>query len=179
MEFPPHLRVLGSTPRPDMYFRAVYGRDLPWKPDLMPVLFGGECKLAGRCTKNTQAQLAASFNATLIIFILYYLDNRPHRRAPLPEWLFLWGIVYTEYGFIICVHFPFYSFGATPSWGFVSSIYNTRYEYLWHGNSLPSRMLALINVLCMMRHNDVVLKNLKEWTKRGGAEAALVVLSID
>jgi hypothetical protein len=141
----------------------------------MPILFGGECKTEKTHSKHTRAQLAASFHATLIILILYYLDTRPDTEEPMPPWLFLLGIEYVETGFVIYAHYPRYKVSSSGGkWCFISVPITKKFASVFRYDTTSKvRVRALAALFNMRNHGRYVLGKLAEWTD---SEAVLAVL---
>lgn len=161
-------------PMADMWFRVRPDGSLEWHPDLLPILFGAECKPLIRLTLEVLAQLACAINATLIILITYYIDNRSSDDESLPEWMYIYGIVYTEDGFSVHAHFPFYSYG--NGWRFASTTVTEKFIRIWQTEAPINRLKSLPILFEMIQHGLTVLEHLKEW-KNG--EAVLAALAID
>ncbi|CAG8560533.1 10552_t:CDS:1, partial [Acaulospora colombiana] len=155
-----------ACPNPDIYVRIDFEDQLGWHDDLKPIIFAGECKTEKTRSKNTPAQLAVAFHATLIILILYYLDNRSSGSDPLPAWLFLYGIEYTEHGFFVHVHFPYYHFdGPNPGWGFVSAKFTDEFSKVFKNGDTDLRLSALALLFRMRSQAMFVMEKLKEWKR--------------
>jgi hypothetical protein len=132
----------------------------------MPIIYASECKTKKTQTKRTQVQLAVAFHATLIILILYYLDNRTSASDPLPEWLYLYGIEYIEHGFIVHVHYPYYEFdGPQPGWRFVSSKFTERYSEVFKTTETELRLSALAFLFHMRSQSMYISEKLKAWER--------------
>jgi hypothetical protein len=119
-------------------------------------------------------QLAVAFHATLIILILYYLDNRTSPSDPLPEWLYLYGIEYIEHGFVVHVHYPYYEFynpqpgsnsGWEPGWRFASARFTDRYSEVFKDTETELRLSALAFLFHMRSHSMYILEKLKAWER--------------
>jgi hypothetical protein len=143
-----------------------------WHEDLMPIIFGGECKPQITYSKNTCAQLAVAFHSTLVILILYYLDNRTSTSDLLPNWLFIYGIEYTEFGFIVRVHYPYYDF-EEASWKFGSVKFTEQFSRVFGKKEADQRLSALAFLFRMRSHGLLIKRKLSEWTR---APEVLVVL---
>lgn len=164
LRFPLHLRPVVAMPHPDSYARVNFADELGWHEDLKPIIFGSECKTKKTQTKNTRAQLAVAFHATLIILILYYLDNRSCASDPLPEWLFLYGIEYIEHGFVVHVHYPHYNFDdPNAGWGFTSAMFTDKFSEVFKGCDTGLRLSALAFLFRMRSQGMFVMEKLKAW----------------
>ncbi|CAG7850322.1 SubName: Full=Uncharacterized protein {ECO:0000313/EMBL:CCA75764.1} [Serendipita indica DSM 11827] len=166
LPFPPLLRAFGTDPSPDIYNRADINT-LDWGNEkLMPVFFAGECKPSHKYDEwDVPAQLASAFHGTLVILVLYYLDNRANTRDPLPPWLFLYGIGYTEKNVMVYSHHPAYrpdKDTAIPRWHFVSSELYTFPSAFRDGR----RRCRLLSALYRIRsHSLFVLEQLQQWER--------------
>jgi hypothetical protein len=134
---------------------------LPWHPSLMPIIFVGEAKR--RENGKTEAQLAAAYNPTLSLLILYYLHTRPSLDVALPNWLHLYGITYMDFGFKIYAFYPHYRFGDNPGWGFTSCLVTDRFEYIFRDGSVPDRCRALAALYRAKAHGYYVVSRLQKW----------------
>lgn len=177
LRFPPYLRPIGVSPKPDGFNRAV--DEFGWEKSLLPVVYVSEGKtIATADLPKVQAQVAVAFHATLIILILYYLDTRKQCAAELPRWLFLYGIHYTESGVVVLGHHPRYDFEYDEGkgrWELCSRVLSTDYGDVFVGPQIER--LRLLAVLIRIRsHSLFVLEQLKQW-KRG--PEILKVLSYD
>jgi len=171
--FPPHLVVVGSSPLPDGSVRAT--SKLGWPKSLLPVLYAAEAKTITTFDEDRiGSQLATAFHGTLIILILYYLDTREHLHSPLPPWLFLYGVEYTETGVNITAHYPSYVFdGDTGHWELHANLLTKDYFRVFETGN-PILRLRLLAVLLRIRsHSLFVLEQLGKW---GRACAVLDVL---
>jgi len=155
--------MFGSSPSPDVYSRVVEMRG--WAPTLLPVLFAGECKQKFTHTKNTKAQLACAFNATLIILVLYYLDNRQSSTTPLPHWLYLDAVDYVENGFLIYAHYPRYVYEPEPHWKFVSAEVTAKYNCVFQNPNVEYSVQATAALLRLVTHTYFLLRKLTEWDR--------------
>ncbi|PVF96946.1 hypothetical protein CPB86DRAFT_874528 [Serendipita vermifera] len=174
LPIPCHLRPSGACPRPDIFARVNFDDNLGWYEDLKPIIFGGECKTQKTQSKNTPAQLAVAFHATLIILILYYLDNRSCASDPLPGWLYLYGIEYTEHGFVVHVHFPYYKFEEPNfGWGFISAKFTDEFSQVFKSGDTALRLSALAFLFRMRSQGMFIMEKLKTWKR---APKVLVVL---
>jgi hypothetical protein len=108
--------MAGMRPQPDLFSQAEVG-SCPRLAAASPVIFAGECKTKKGLTPHTPAQLACALNGTLVLLVLMYLDMRTTTEDPLPEWLFVYGIIYTGSGVIIRAHFPTYRYVEEPDMG--------------------------------------------------------------
>jgi hypothetical protein len=153
---------------------------LGWPPTLLPVLFAGECKpIIHYDTWMPRAQLACAFHATLITFILYYLDTRHSTDSALPPWLFLYGIEYTEYGVIIHAHHPAYRIidnrTGEGHWTFKATTITAEYERAFiNGTDYVLQVQLLAALFRVRSHSIHVLERLKQW-KRGPAILGILV----
>jgi hypothetical protein len=163
---------------PDIFARINFDDELGWHEDLMPVIFAGECKTKKSQNKRTRVQLAVAFHATLIILILYYLDNRSSVSDPLPQWLYLYGIEYTEHGFVVHVHYPYYQFNPTEQdeeagWRFASALFTDKYSKVFKNGDTGLKLSALSFLFRMRSQGMFILEKLKAWKR---APEVLVVL---
>lgn len=165
------MRVLGSTPKPDIYLRVPANNQRLWHSSLMPIIFAGECK-KNEYKEQTKAQLAAAYHATLIILILYYLDTRPATNSYLPNWLHLYGIEYTEFGFKMYALFPDYHFDE-ERWVFTCRLHTDCFQSVFRDGSDVDIYQALVAIVHAKSHALFIAKKLEDWTN---SEAALVVL---
>ena len=155
--------MFGSNPSPDIYSRIA--EMLGWAPTLLPVLFAGECKRGVSHTKNTKAQLACAFHATLIILVLYYLDNRRSSTEPLPPWLYLDAIDYVENGFLIYAHYPQYVYEPKPHWKFVSAQVTNAYAQVFQNPRTELSVRATAALLRLVTHTHFLLRKLTKWER--------------
>ncbi|PVF92488.1 hypothetical protein CPB86DRAFT_183763 [Serendipita vermifera] len=170
MSFPVHMLAMASGLRPDKYVRASKNY-LNWDKGLLPVVFAEECKPRKNLNEDTCAQLAASLHPSLVILVLYYLDTRTSLMSPLPPWLFLYGIVYTEKGVIIWAHYPTIKHDTTnqtSAWKFRSSLITRKYEDAFDDTTNAGSRIQLLAALLKIRsHSLYVLEQLKVWEGRG------------
>jgi hypothetical protein len=148
--------------------RAIDDSNQKWHSWLSPILFAAEGKLQKRYGSHVHAQLAAAFQASMIILILYYLDTRASAHSAIPPWLFLYGIEYTENGLLIRAHAPYYEHNSQqPHWKFKSLLMATEYESVFVLGKPRSLRLKLLAALLKIRsHSWYVLDQLNAW-KRG------------
>lgn len=110
-----------------------------------------------------------TFHGTLVTFILYYLDTRHSLNSPLPHWMFLYGIEYTEYGVYIYTHHPAYKFDeANPSngrWIFKSTRLSTEYGRAFTLGATERRVQLLAYLFRIRSHSLQVLQHLKRWNR--------------
>jgi hypothetical protein len=122
--------------------------------------------------------LATAFHATLILLILYYLDTRKTTIATLSDWLFLYGIEYTEHGVMIHAHHPKYHFYPAPSksgeWRLVGTLLSEDYSKAFLQGVDPRVRVRLLAVLFRIRRHVIfILDQLKAWD-RGGKVASVL-----
>ena len=77
-----------------------------------------------RVRPEDQKSLALALQGSLNILILYYLSTRKSFDGTLPTWLFIYGILYDEYGAKIFAHYPRLVEipGQKPLWGYGSAM---------------------------------------------------------
>jgi hypothetical protein len=155
--------MFGSNPSPDVYSRVAELQG--WASKLLPVLFAGECKQGDKHTENTKAQLACAFHATLVILVLYYLDNRRSSTEPLPHWLYLDAVDYVENGFLIYAHYPRYIYEPEPHWEFVSTIITKKYQEVFQDSMVEYSVQATAALLRLVTHTYFVLHQLRQWKR--------------
>lgn len=174
LKFPEYMQIQGSTPKPDLYLRVQAGGSLPWHPNLMPIIFAGECK-KNEYKEQTKAQLAAAYHANLILLVLYYLDTRPAIDSPLPNWLYLYGIEYTEFGFKMYAFFPDYQLDPSGQgrWVFTCRLHTDRFQSVFRNNSNVNKIQAAAVLVRAISHALFIVNKLEEWEND---EAALVAL---
>ena len=108
--------------------------------------------------------------ATLTELILFYLDTRSTVDQPMPPWLFLFGILYTEQGFEVYAHYPRYEGGI---WG-ATSLPLKAFTVFEGVDDQQERLRALAVVLRMQSHDLFLLRQLK---KRDGHNRVLAWLT--
>jgi hypothetical protein len=155
--------MFGSKPSPDVYSRVAKLQG--WAYELLPVLFAGECKQGIKHTENTKAQLACAFHGTLVILILYYLDNRRSSTEHLPHWLYLDGVEYVENGFLIYAHYPRYIYEPKPHWEFVSTLVTDKYRNVFQDAVVELSVRATAALLRLVTHTHFLLHQLSQWDR--------------
>ncbi|CAG8708709.1 13983_t:CDS:2, partial [Acaulospora colombiana] len=96
------------------------------------------------------------------------------KRTPLPKWLFIYGIEYTETGFMVRVHFPYYDFQSPkPSWKFASVLCTDTFSRVFKTMNMAKRISALAFLLHIRSHGLLIMNKLLEWER---APEVLVVL---
>jgi hypothetical protein len=138
---------------------------LPWDYDDRIVLFAAQY-LSGPLD-DAITRLAHSLHSGINILILYYLETRREVYQPLPNWMYLYGIIYTESGFRIYAHYPLYQpeldtrngvggwFARSKSIEFdVGDVFNERAH---------KRASAIAALLRIQSHIRFVLNRLKQW----------------
>jgi hypothetical protein len=165
--FPDQLTPIGIAPNPDIAVRAAVSSE--WWPNLRPVLFAGETKDPKMYDDNTKAQLACAFHATIILLILYYLDNRPSPDAPCPPWLFLYGIEYIDSGFKIYAHYPRYE-DTKSRWEFTSVLISQAFGQVFESSADPEeksiKLARAIAALYHIREHCILVdQKLRNWER--------------
>lgn len=154
--------------KPDGWIRPKPEK-LGWSPRLLPVLYAQECKRANAKGHDAVAQLAIALQPTLVELIAFYLDTRGSPEEPMPPWLFLFGVFYTEDGFDIYAHYPRY---INDRWG-ATSVHLLTFSDIFRDVGVPRvRLRALAVVLRMRSHASFLLKQLQRWGD-GGYERCL------
>lgn len=156
----------------DIIFR-ISPSSMGWDPQLCPVIIAAAYRTEEEDIEAhaAAARLSNTFRITMIILILYYLDTRAQPNTPLPSWMYLMGLVYTETGFTVHVHYPIYHSG----WKICSSSNTNQF---WNISTIEgSQRGRAINTLYRIRgHGLFVLQKLKEWD---GYERVVKSLFID
>lgn len=163
MPFPDQLMPIGISPFPDIHVRATISPT--WPIILRPVLFAGESKDIEKYDGDTKVQLACALHATLIVLILYYLDNRPSLDAPCPHWLFLYGVEYVDDGLKIYAHYPRY-IDNESGWGFISVLLSQAFTGIFKKSPVDKsvKMARAIAALYHIRQHSIFLsQKLQEW----------------
>lgn len=180
--FPSYLRPLGANPRPDVHSRGCKAQAsapgfIGWDTHILPTLAVWEAKPDDTSFENSRAQLASALHPTLIILILYYLDNRESVNSVAPWWLFLFGVHYTAYGFQISAHYPRYIIEEKGNtWGFTSLIITDKFKDIFTSvASKKDRGYAITALLVVRSHTIRVFNELVRW-KRG--QTVLHVLKV-
>ncbi|CCA75853.1 hypothetical protein PIIN_09848 [Serendipita indica DSM 11827] len=135
-----------------------------WNQELAPILIAAHYH--GKDGESTAEILASSFHATLITFILYYLDTRSSVTDQLPTWMVLFGVAYNEDGITIFEHYPVYRTGrgnnVKPGWGSRSSEISTQFRSLFD-QSDEGRGQSLALLLRIGSHCRQILSHLEQW----------------
>lgn len=148
-------------PKPDVALRAnsAYLRPGLWSELLHPTLLAFEAKTNETLSENTAAQLAVSIYPTLVLMILWHLEFAPNQE--LPPWMFVYGVIYTETGFSIYAHYPF--------WGKEGWCFRTRLLTQAFRNTFKERtgqflrVTALAAMLSIRSHSTFLLERFHEW----------------
>ncbi|CCA75854.1 hypothetical protein PIIN_09849 [Serendipita indica DSM 11827] len=162
MTLPKRLKPFGSGPKPDLMLRLKTCEN--WKRQLCPVVFAAECKTTKTCTGDVRAQLALDLYASLIVLILFYLDQRQSEDEGLPPWMYLLGLEYTEDGVQVHAYYPSYDhkrsrwiLRAMPLLAAHRNVFN---------NGGPGDRLHLLAVLYRCRsHSLFVADQLRRWER--------------
>lgn len=173
MRFPTHLRLFGTLPSPDLYVRARIQDWHGWTPDLLPIIFAGECIKKQGNKDHAPGHLAAAFHATLILLVLMYLDTRRSSSEMMPAWMYLYGLAYDEQGFSVYIHFPKPRVsGDRLEWDFVSLLLTSKFKAIDYDRG--RRMRALAFLFKIRSHSFFLLEQLRSWaSNRSGTVSNL------
>lgn len=168
MRWPSVLLHQGILPKANICIR-VPQRELDWDPQLAPVLFAAVSSPKEARNLQKATELAYVFHPMMILFIIFYLDTRQSPGEPIPPWMCLFGLVYTEEGFVVHAHFPVFHWDDADSdrlcsphrWGARSIIITRTCLSAFTQSHGRSQSLALL--LRVQSHARWVLEELKKW----------------
>jgi hypothetical protein len=120
-------------------------------------------------------KLDQAFRPTMALLTLYYLDTRTSPSDPLPFWMVLFGLVYTESSVHIRGHCPHLRTDsrdaqnglATPTWTTTSWDVRSYKEILLLAPEFRELLLCALNDI--QGHCKSVLEHLKAWEGYGRA----------
>ena len=169
MRWPPVLLHQGILPKANICIR-VPQRELDWDPRLAPVLFAAVSSTSEPKNLQKAAELAYIFHPMMILFILFYLDTRRSPGDPIPPWMCLFGLVYTETGFAVHAHFPVFHWDdgdpdrvcSSDRWGARSILITSKCIFAFK-QQYDGRSRALALLLRIQSHARWVLEELKKW----------------
>ncbi|CAG8627758.1 3485_t:CDS:2, partial [Acaulospora colombiana] len=138
---------------------------LPWGYDGPIVLFAAQYRSGD--LDDGVTQLAHSLQSGINILILYYLETRHDTDQFLPNWMYLYGIVYFESGFRVYTHYPLYqaelSTGSgVGGWSARSSYVDYDLTHIFEPYTYE-REMAIAALLRIQSHMRFVLNRLRGW----------------
>jgi hypothetical protein len=183
MRWPASLEK-GRKPSVITYTCRAAPQYLGWREDMCPLLFAAQFS-ASEAFRRPGLDLAIwkldqAFQPTMALLTLYYLDTRLSPSDPLPSWMVLFGLVYTESSVYIRGHCPHLrndtqdvrNIAETPWWTATSWDVESHKEMLLFAPKFRGRLLC---TLCdIQRHCKLVLEHLKAWEGYGRACRLLV-----
>jgi hypothetical protein len=176
MRFTQPLRFLGTSPWPDYAARPSVNRWQDWGY-LTPCVFSAECKRSSTKGDDTEAQVAMNSHPILVIFITLYLDIRRTRDEPIPPWMWVYALIYTENGFEVYTHsistevptekgFEASSESVRAGFRFRSTRFISDYSKVFRQDVKTDHRLKALTLLYMIRsHTLFVVDQVETWAK--------------
>jgi hypothetical protein len=174
LKYERHLRLFDTTPHPDLAVRAYGPQWDHWGDRLLLCVCCGDCKVCGKRSKpdpQWAAQLAMSVGATLNVLTLMHLDTRKDPFDPMPHWMWIPGIIYTEKGYTIYVHHPgvFLDQDKDWKWKHVSVKLTDTFSQIYPVRARSAKHTSASQAMSTLRsHAEFVLDQILAWAQTRG-----------
>lgn len=112
-----------------------------------------------------------SVGATLNVLTLVHLDTRKDPLSPMPHWMWIPGIIYTEKGYTIYVHHPgvFLDQENAWKWKHVSVKLTEVFSHIYPVDASDGKHASASQALSMLRsHAEFVLDQILAWSQTRG-----------
>ncbi|KIM30434.1 hypothetical protein M408DRAFT_285603 [Serendipita vermifera MAFF 305830] len=132
-----------------------------------PLLFAVQ---RDKCHLEANQQMAKAFRPMMTLFILYYLGTLTHSEEPMPEWMVLFGVVYSGKWLHETAYYPYFgpptSVDKDCDWGwamyFTGRFGGHHQQYIMRQE--PWKRGPCIEVLYRIQaHCNCVLEHLRRW----------------